>query len=469
MAGIGFELKKVFRKSGFFNVFKGVLYASASTIGPIILVITALLAINTMMNYFNIPYFQREILSSAILYAFVFSLIIATSIGTVLSRYISDKIFNEEEEDIIPSLYGSIALVTCITGILGIPFYISANLNYIFSFGAYSLLMILSIVFVLMHYVSAIKEYRKITAAFLIGILLGTIIGSILFYIFKIELTYVILYSMTICFFFTAIYMLNVIRSFFKEDSKKYFEFLEYFREYKLIFISGLFYILGLYVHNFIFWFSPIGNVVADTYRCSYTYDMASFLGMFTNLSATVIFVVKVETNFHQKYQRYCYAVMGGSLNEIKMAKKDMSRVLNHELFFITEVQLIITLTLICAGIALLPMFGFGGSVLDIYPILALGYYAVFMMYFLIVFLYYFDDQKGAVYVSGIFLITTILMSILTVGMGVAFYGLGLLIGGIFAWIAGFFRLKALLKDIDYHMFCNIKEGKESEQSYANT
>lgn len=462
MAGIGFELKKVFRKSGFFNMFKGVLYASASTIGPIILVIIGLLSINVIMKYFNIPYFQREVLSGAILYAFVFSLIIATSIGTVLSRYISDKIFNEQEEDIIPSLYGSITLVTCITGILGIPFYVFANLNYIFSFGAYSLLMVLSIVFILMHYVSAIKEYRKITVAFFIGILLGVLIGSIAFYVLKIDLIYVIIYSMTICFLLTAIYMFYVIRSFFKKDSKNYFEFLTYFREYKLIFISGFFYILGLYVHNFIFWFSPIRNVVANTYISSYTYDMASFLAMLTNLSATVIFVVKVETNFHQKYQNYCYAIIGGSLSEIKMAKKDMSRVLNHELFFITEVQLIITLTLICAGIALLPVFGFGGLILDIYPILALGYYAVFMMYFLIVFLYYFDDQVGAVYVSSVFLITTVLFSIITVNIGVAFYGLGLLIGGIVAWITGFFRLKTLLKNIDYHMFCNIKEGKES-------
>lgn len=463
MAGIGFELKKLFRKSGFFNVFKGVLYASASTIGPIILVIIALLVIHTLMNVFNIPYIQREILSSAILYAFVFSLIIATSIGTVLSRYISDKIFNEEEADIIPSLYGSIALVTGITGILGIPFYIFARLPGLFSFGAYSLLMILAIVFVLMHYVSAIKEYRKITIAFLIGTIAGAMIGSLLFYIFKIDIIYVILYAMACCFLFTAAYMFFVIRSFFKADSKKYFEFLGYFREYKLIFISGFFYILGLYVHNFIFWFSPIGNVVADTYRCSYTYDMASFLGMLTNLSATVIFVVKVETNFHQRYQRYCYAVMGGSLDEIKIAKKDMARILNHELFFITEVQLIITLTLICAGIALLPMLGFGGLILDIYPILALGYYSVFMMYFIIVFLYYFDDQKGALYVSGIFLATTILISSVTVGMGTVFYGLGLLAGGVAAWIAGFFRLKTLLRNIDYHMFCNISEGKVSE------
>ncbi len=448
-------------------MFRGILYASASTIGPIILVIISLLGIHMLMNYFEVPFFQREILSGAILYAFVFSLIIATSIGTLLSRYISDKIFNEEEQDIIPSLYGSIALVTCITGLLGIPFYVFAKLPKSFSFGAYSLLMVLSIVFILMHYVSAIKEYKKITMAFLLGAVLGGIIGWIGFYILKLELIYVILYSMTISFFFTAVYMFYIIRSFFKEDSRKYFDFLSYFKKFKLLFLSGLFYIVGLYIHNFIFWFSPIGNIVADTYRASYTYDMASFLGMFTNLSATVIFVVKVETNFHEKYQQYCYAIMGGSLSEIKISKRDMSRIINNELFFITEVQLIITLTLICGGTALLPMLGFGGVILDIYPILALGYYAVFMMYFIIVFLYYFDDQIGAVYISGIFLGITVLVSIITVTAGAAFYGLGLLIGGIAAWISGFLRLKILLNNLDYHMFCNIREWKVSDESYV--
>lgn len=467
MAGIGFELKKLFRKFGFFNIFRGVLYASAATIGPIILVITMLLAINAIMKYFYVPYFERDILSGAILYAFVFSLIIATSIGTVLSRYISDKIFNEEEEDIIPSLYGSLALAICISGALGGSLYIFAKLPPLFSFGAYSLMMILSMVFVLMYYVSAIKEYRKITMAFLLGGLLGAIVGVILFYAFKIELIYAILYAMVIWFFFTAVDLLHVIRGFFKIHSKKYFEFLSYFKQYKLIFISGVLYIVGLYVHNFIFWFSPISNVVADTYRSCYTYDMASFLAMFTNLSATVIFVVKIETNFYEKYQKYCYAIMGGSLSEIEIAKRDMSRIINHELFFITEVQLIITLTLICAGIALLPIMGFGGTILDIYPILALGYYAVFMMYFLIVFLYYFDDQIGAVYISGVFFSVTVAMTLLSLRLGTAFYGLGLLLGGITAWIVGFFRLKILLRDIDYHMFCKIKAWKESEENYA--
>ena len=50
---------------------------------------------------------------------------------------------------------------------------------------------------------------------------------------------------------------------------------------------------------------------VAKSFVCNQSYDMASCLAMFTNLSATVIFITRVEMHFHEKYKRYSEAVIG--------------------------------------------------------------------------------------------------------------------------------------------------------------
>ena len=57
--------------------------------------------------------------------------------------------------------------------------------------------------------------------------------------------------------------------------------------------------------------------ILADTYVCNQPYDMATCIAMFTNLSASVIFIAYVEMHFHEKYQNYTEAVLGGWLKDI--------------------------------------------------------------------------------------------------------------------------------------------------------
>jgi uncharacterized membrane protein len=131
-----------------------------------------------------------------------------------------------------------------------------------------------------------------------------------------------------------------------------------------------------------------------------------------------------------------------------------MIRTLDIELFAIYEIQLIITIILTCVGILLFPMLGFGGLVLNLFLILGIGIYCTYIMYFTVVFLYYFDDQRGSFITTFIFFITTLASTILALKLGISYYSIPLLIGGICSWIFGFFRLKYLLKSINERLFC---------------
>jgi uncharacterized membrane protein len=247
----------------------------------------------------------------------------------------------------------------------------------------------------------------------------------------------------------------------FPRGDKSYFQFLRSAAKNKILLFSGLFYALGLVCHNIVFWAgSELQVVVRDVLYSAPPYDMATLLAMVTNISVTVIFVVRVETKFYAEYKRYCEAVISDTAYNIAVAKEKMLRTLNNEVFFLFEFQLIITIVLMSVALVVLPLIGIAGISLDIYPTLALGYYAVFMMHCMMVFLYYFNDHSGAALVGGLFMVMSILGSAVTLRLGLAYYGAGLLLASVVSWLAGFLRLKRLMGKVDYVMFCDSAQTR---------
>lgn len=103
MAGIGFELKKIYRKEGLSHSFLGVAYSSLVTIGPTIIVMAVILVMYMVLGMSRISFADRELLSSTILYVFIFSVITTAPINSVFSRYLADKIYEEKTDGILPS------------------------------------------------------------------------------------------------------------------------------------------------------------------------------------------------------------------------------------------------------------------------------------------------------------------------------------------------------------------------------
>ena len=147
-----------------------------------------------------------------------------------------------------------------------------------------------------------------------------------------------------------------------------------------------MFYALGLYVHNFVFWASDLAVVVRKSYVSAPSYDVATFLAMMTSISAMVIFIVKVETSFHDRYKIYSEAVIGARLRDIEKAKNDMFRLLIQQISYVVQVQAIITCSIFLIVIIFFEGLGFSGITMAVYPTLALGYFVIYIMYCNIIF-----------------------------------------------------------------------------------
>lgn len=458
MAGIGVQLNRIFEKNTLTTHLAGFAYSTVVTVAPMFVIILNIMLMGYFLGFDTVGYAQRELFSCTVLYTFIFSLLTASPFNAVLSRYLSDVIYEERYEDILPCYYLGLILNLGLSVLLGIPFcvweFLVGKVDIFYVFTGFCGYVSLVLVFYSMIYLSICKDYRKISLYFLLGMAAAFFLSLALFYRAHFSVTESMLTALAAGFLLTAILEYSLIRSYFRKNSGRYRPVLHYFCKYwKLIFANFL-YILGLYIHNFVFWTTDYRMVVAKSFVCNQSYDMATCLAMFTNISASVIFIARVEMHFHERYKNYSEAVIGGRKADIENAKKRMFLQLSSELMTLVRIQFIISVVIYMAFLVLLPGKGYSGMVLKIYPLLAAGYFILFLMYSVIIFLYYFDDLNGALLTAAVFCLVTFVGSLFSRNFPVIWFGSGLLLGAFAGWCVSYFRLRFVEKHLDAHVFC---------------
>jgi len=472
MAGIGVKLSNIYNKRTIATNMIGFGYSTVITIAPMVVVIAAVVAMQLLLGFSKIGYAQRELYSCTVLYIFVFALLTAAPFNAVLSRYLSDVIYWENYGDILPCYNLGMAINIVFSCLFGIPFcireYVVGNVDLFFVFAGYCGYIALVLVFYSMLYLSICKEYKKISVFFLEGMIVTILVSLFLVKVCGLNTTFAMLVSLDVGFLLIACLEYALIRSYFRVNSGKYKEVLQYFKKYWQLIATNFLYTLGLYIHNFVFWSTDMRMEVANSFVCMTTYDIATFLAMFTNISSTVIFISRVEMHFHERYKRYSEAVIGGRGMDIRNAKSRMFEQLAEELMNLVRIQFVVSVVIYLLAMIFMPQMGFGGLVMQIYPCLAAGYFILFIMYAAIIFLYYFNDLKGAVMAAGSFCLVTMLGSMVATHFKPIWYGVGLVIGALIGWTVAYFRLRFIEKNLDIHIFCNgfiIKRGQGKRPS----
>ena len=118
MAGIGFELKKLFKKSGLAATARAYGYAGIICAGPMILGIVLLLGIMFLCNQTGGTRFERELLICMVTYSLLASLTVTSFLSMVVTRFLADMLYEEKLEAILPSFWGSTGIMLIAGGIL---------------------------------------------------------------------------------------------------------------------------------------------------------------------------------------------------------------------------------------------------------------------------------------------------------------------------------------------------------------
>ncbi len=411
MAGIGFELKKLFSKKGLILQARANLYASVVVAGPMLMGAALLLGTRYVSSFGGASIYQQDLIVVVITYSLLFSLILTSSLLFVLSRFVADMLYINEYDRVLPSMYGAISLFLIIGSILWLGFLAISKLEFAYSVFSFILFCEGVVAWIQISYISAIKEYRGILVGFLVGIVCGLGASLVLIYL-KYEVVASLLAGSCIAYGILIVDFTIVLHEFFPMGSGGALRFLEWIDKYPQLPFVGLFSTLGLFIHLMLMWTSPLGVQVSGLFYHAPAHDIPALMAFITSLATTVNFVTSVEVNFYPKYRLYFSLLNGdGSLNNIEKAYDDMLDVLKQEIFYVAIRQIFITLfsiTLIGELLSYLKL-GFTPGMIEMFRVLCVGYGIYAIGNVLVLFLLYFSSNAQALTaVSAFFVVNYI-------------------------------------------------------------
>ena len=454
MAGIGFELKKLFAKKGILQSVKAFGYATVICSGPMLLGVLLLLGLMFLCTVSGIATMKRELLICMITYTLLASILTTSFFSLPLTRYIADMLYTENKKAILPSFWGSCSVMMPFGSILYGIFLLISGATLLQGMFLLIFFNELIITWNAMSYLTAIKDYKGIFTSYLVSILTIFIVGWILV-LFKVPVIESLLFSVTVGYGVMVIWDIILLHRYFPKSNLSAFTFFKWIDLFCPLAFSGLFINIGMFLHLVIIWASDIGIRVHGLFYGAPEHDVPALIAFMTTLITTVNFVVSVEVNFYPKYRNH-YSLYNdkGTIGDIIQAEKEMLDVLKTETFYTSLKQLLCTAGFIAAGgflFDILPL-GFNEMMRGYFRILAVGYglYAIGNMIFLI--LLYFTDYKGALVVSGIFASGSVVLTLISLLLPPVYYGFGFLIASLLFVITGIIRLDYFTKRLPYYI-----------------
>lgn len=456
MAGIGFELKKLFQHTGVLASLRAFGYATVITTGPMLLGVVLLLGLMGICALAGTPTQDRELLICMITYVLLASVTVTSYYSMVVTRHTADMLFEERREEVLPSFWGSTVLMMAAGGLLWLIFLVFSGATFAQGALLYLLFQELIVVWHAMSYLTAIKDYRGMFRSFFaaIGLALGLGLALVTLRWPVIES---LLLAVSVGYGVKMVWDVVLLYRHFPNAGTGGFAFMAWMDRFRELPYIGLFTNIGLFSHLVIMWFSEVGVRVKGLFFGAPYHDVPALIAFMTILITTVNFVVSVEVNFYPKYRRYnsLYSDKGTG-RDIVQAEREMLRVLKTELFYTALKQLLFS----ALAIAL------GGYVLDALPLgfnelmkgyfrtlcVAYGLYAIGNMLMLI--LLYFVDYRGAFWTTAVFAAGTVGFSIVSLFFPAVYYGFGFLAAAMLFVLAGAARLNYYTKRLPYYILC---------------
>ena len=116
MAGIGFELRKIYGRKTLASSIGGSIYATMTAVGPSVIVAVLILFLKFAMDRADITELENRFFMSSFTYIFLIAVLIAALFSTVVSRYVSDCVFHKDDRALGASVFGVMTAASVLSG-----------------------------------------------------------------------------------------------------------------------------------------------------------------------------------------------------------------------------------------------------------------------------------------------------------------------------------------------------------------
>jgi len=456
MAGIGFELRRLFARKGMIASVRAYSYAAVVCTGPMLLGFDLLLLSSFLVAQAGGSRQERELLVSMINHTLLASLIMGTAVNMTTTRFCADMLYEGNYDAIMPSFYGSIGIMLVLGGAAYGIFLAFSGVWVVYRVLCWIFFMILTVTWTQMGYLTMLKDVRSIILGFGVSVVFALTVGWIL--IFKLQLPPVLAMLSAICLGYCCmmIWFFGILYRSLPKGSGSCMRFLEWFDKTPEIGLIGLFNVLGMFGHMLIaWWLSPLQMQVEGLFFCAPGYDVPAIIAYFSILITTINFTTTVETRFYPCYREYFDLFNhGGSIENIRESEEAMIQVLGEEIGYLSVRQIFSTMLFMILGTIMIQQlpFGFDSRMLQTYRCLCVGYAFYAIGNSLMLILQYFSDMRGAFFSAGTFFLLTNGLTLLFTASVEYFYGMGFLLGSAAYALVAVMRLCSYLNKLKYHI-----------------
>jgi len=454
MAGIGFELRRLLRKNTLLGLVEAYAYAGIIGSGPWVFSIIGILLVGIFSASIVVPSILVTQFQTSVTYLVASSLILTGLVQLAFTRFVSDRLFEKKREVILPNLNGLMLIVVMVASVIGTfcLFILLPELGLLYRLLMLAGFVLMCAVWVMTVFLSGMKRYKAIVILFgcayalivltalwwrphgLEGLLAGFVFGHLIL--------------------LAGMWVLTV-REFNPQGKLISFEFADSKKLYPSLMAIGLLYNLGIWVDKFMFWyFPPTSDPIIGHLRASLIYDLPVFLSYLSIIPGMAVFLVRIETDFVEFYDKFYDAVRGGgSLEYIENMRDEMVYSIQQGLSEIGKIQTLAVLATFVAGPALLGWLGISQLYLPLLYVQVIGAgLQVGLMAILNVF-FYLDQRRIVLFLCVEFVVLNVALTGLTLWFGAALYGYGFALSVLITLATGLVLLSRQLNRLEYETF----------------
>lgn len=453
MAGIGFELRRILKRDSFTGLLGAYGLAGVISSGPWVLSVLGVMLIGIISINLAVTGSAVVQFLVSVTYLMAVSLTLSGLFQHVFTRWVADRLYSRQNGLILPNLMGVIWISCLLALALGLP-----AVLWLFpgTSAVYKLLMLANFVVLcnlwpVTIFLSSMKSYRRIVIIFALGYATA-ITASLLLARYGLEGLLAGLLLGHSLLFFTFFY--TIIRQ-YPGDGLIRFDFTRRRQIFPTLIFTGLLFNAAVWADKFIFWFHPdTSQPIIGALRASVIYDLPIFLAYLAIIPGMAVFLVRMETDFSEAYDRFYTAVReGDTLARINGFRDDMVRVARNGIYEICKVQSLTVILLFLWGEELLSAIGISTLYL---PLFYIDLVAVSIQLILLAIqnvLFYLDARGINVTLCTLFLGTNILFTFATIELGVSFYGYGYAGATLVSALAGLALLSRKFDRLEYETF----------------
>lgn len=440
MAGVGFKLNKIFEKKTMTAGNLGVLSSPLPVIGPTFFFLIVLFSVKGLLGVWQADETEIHFFTTTFTNISLLAILVSAFIGSVLSPYVSDKVFEEKEADIGASMYGVMFLGSVMVA-LGAGFMCFSvreqmAVDDVFLVIYFLTAVLLVNVFHLCVYMSTIKQDGKTIIAYAFGLAVSLIAIYLCERMGVEDLVFRLYLALASGLFVTVFLLICFSLRAFGTPGKKCFDFLEYIAKHSYLVWSGLALFVGLFVTNI-----P-------------QYDISAFSAILIHLPGMALFEIIMRKKFYTRYVRYLSVIQNGTYAMIDRERVTLQNGIRLQQFLSYGIQLTVTLISVAVVNMMANHQGIPSSFVEGFTIPAIGMFFVFCMYDTIIILYYFSGYKEAGIITTVFALTVVLGMCVCSQLGAEYSLLPLPVGGIIGWITSAVILRSRLKNVNAFILC---------------